>query len=286
MNRESGGAPADGGDEQVGTQQVDTGTQDNGAGDGGQGTERVALTPEQYEERDRQKTAALREERARARTYQSELNEIKNEIRALRQNGGGAQARQMAEELEDIPDPEQNPMEALKALRKLAKNFTTDQRQTTETTEKQQAEQKFISDLQGFVSESEADFRADHPDYDEACKHLKTKLREEFEDQGYRGPNLATAVNRELIRLAHTARKNQADPAEVYWRTAVRRGYTAKAGERQVEQLKRGQEHDVKVPRGGGRNNNFTRGALLDAKGEDFDKMWRVYEQQATGGRG
>ena len=121
------------------------------------------------------------------------------------------------------------------------------------------------------MQESETDFRGDHPDYDEACKHLKTKLKEEFEDQGFRGPNLSTAVNDELIHLAHTARKNGADPADVYWRTAVRRGYTAKTGERQVEQLKRGQEHDVKVPRGGGRNNNFSRAALLDANGADFD---------------
>ena len=284
MNRDNGGAPADGG-EPIDTTQ-DTGAQDTGAqDDGGQATERVALTAEQYEERDRQKTAALREERAKARTYSRELEEIKRDIAALRQSGQGGQARQMADQLEDIPDPEENPMEALKALRKLAGNFTKDQRQTSETTEKQQAEAKFVADLQSFVSESETDFRGDHPDYDEACKHLKVKLKEEFEDQGYRDANLATAVNRELIRLAHTARKNGADPAEVYWRTAVRRGYTAKAGERQVEQLKRGQEHDVKVPRGGGRNNNFSREALLNATGEEFEKLWKVYEQQVTGGR-
>lgn len=281
MNQQNGGAPADGGEEVIDNVQ-DVAT-DAGANEG-QGEPRQ-LTVEEYQARDRQKTAALREERARARTYQNELNEIRNEIRALRQGGNGARADRMADALEDIPDPEQDPMAALKALQKLAKNFTTTERQTTEQTEKQQAEAKFISDLQGFVQESEADFRSEHPDYDEACKHLKGALKQEFEDQGYRGPNLATAVNRELIRLAHTARKNGADPAEVYWRTAVRRGYTAKAGERAVEQLKRGQEHDVKVPRGGGRNNNFSRAALLDAKGDDFDKLWKVYEQQVTGGR-
>lgn len=283
MNRDNGGAPADGGEEFVDTT-VDTAPADAGNADEGQG-ERRQLTTEDYEQRDRQKTAALREERAKARTYQRELDEMRRDIASLRQSGGGNQARQMAEQIEDIPDPEQNPMEALKALRKIASRFTNEQRETTEQTSKQEAETKFIADLQSFVSESEQDFRSDHPDYDEACKHLKGKLREEFEDQGYRGPNLATAVNRELIRLAHTARKNGADPADVYWRTAVRRGYTAKTGEREVEQIKRGQEHDVKVPRGGGRNNNFSRGALLDAKGDDFDKMWRVYEQQATGGK-
>jgi hypothetical protein len=281
MNQQNGGTPADGGEEVIDNVQdvaPDAGTTE------GQGEQRQ-LTVEEYQARDRQKTAALREERARARTYQSELNEIRNEIRALRQGGNGARADRMADALEDIPDPEQDPMAALKALQKLAKNFTTTERQTTEQSEKQQAETRFITELQGFVQESEADFRGEHPDYDEACKHLKVKLKEEFEDQGYRGPNLATAVNRELVRLAHTARKNGADPAEVYWRTAVRRGYTAKAGERAVEQLKRGQEHDVKVPRGGGRNNNFSRAALLDAKGDDFDKLWKVYEQQVTGGR-
>jgi hypothetical protein len=283
MNQQNGGAPADGGSEPI-QDVIDTGAADIGATDEGQGAPRQ-LTPEDYEARDRQKTAALREERARARTYQRELEDMRRDIASLRQTGGNTQARQMADQLEDIPDPEQDPMEALKALRKIASRFTNEQRETTQTTERQEAEARFISDLQGFVSESEADFRGDHPDYDDACKHLKGKLKEEFEDQGYRGPNLATAVNRELVRLAHTARKNGADPAEVYWRTAVRRGYTAKAGERQVEQLKRGQEHDVKVPRGGGRNNNFSRSALLDAKGEDFDKLWKVYEQQVTGGR-
>jgi uncharacterized protein YhaN len=282
MNQQNGGAPADGGSEPIETQ--DVGTVDAGTPSEGQGEPRQ-LTAEDYEARDRQKTAALREERARARTYQRELEDMRRDIAALRQNGGNTQARQMADQLEDIPDPEQDPMEALKALRKIASRFTNEQRETTQTTEKQEAEARFISDLQGFVQESEADFRTEHPDYDEACKHLKGALKQEFEDQGYRGPNLATAVNRELVRLAHTARKNGADPAEVYWRTAVRRGYTAKAGERQVEQLKRGQEHDVKVPRGGGRNNNFSRAALLDAKGDDFDKLWKVYEQQVTGGR-
>jgi hypothetical protein len=282
MNQQNGGAPADGGSDIVDTTQ-DVAPIDTGAGEG-QGEPRQ-LTAEDYEARDRQKTAALRETRAQARQYRSELDELKRDIAALRQGGNGAQANRMADALEDIPDPEQDPMAALKALQKLAKNFTTTERQTTEQSEKQQAETRFITELQGFVQESEADFRGEHPDYDEACKHLKVKLKEEFEDQGYRGPNLATAVNRELIRLAHTARKNGADPAEVYWRTAVRRGYTAKAGERAVEQLKRGQEHDVKVPRGGGRNNNFSRAALLDAKGDDFDKLWKVYEQQVTGGR-
>jgi hypothetical protein len=283
MNQQNGGAPADGGNEPV-QDVIDTGTPDTGAADDGQGAPRQ-LTPEDYEARDRQKTAALREERARARTYARELEDMRRDIAALRQNGQGAQANRMTDALEDIPDPEQDPMAALKALQKLAKNFTTTERQTTEMTEKQQAEARFISDLQGFVQESEADFRGEHPDYDDACKHLKTALKAEFEDQGYRDANLMTAVNRELVRLAHTARKNGADPAEVYWRTAVRRGYTAKAGARQVEQIKRGQESDVKVPRGGGRNNNFSRAALLDAKGDDFDKLWKVYEQQVTGGR-
>jgi hypothetical protein len=283
MNQQNGGAPADGGSEPI-QDVIDTGAADIGATDEGQGAPRQ-LTPEDYEARDRQKTAALREERARARTYQRELEDMRRDIASLRQTGGNTQARQMADQMEDIPDPEQDPMEALKALRKIASRFTNEQRETTQMTAKQEAEARFISDLQGFVSESEADFRGDHPDYDDACKHLKGKLKEEFEDQGYRDANLMTAVNRELVRLAHTARKNGADPAEVYWRTAVRRGYTAKAGERQVEQIKRGQESDVKVPRGGGRNNNFSRAALLDAKGDDFDKLWRVYEQQVTGGR-
>ena len=132
MNRENGGAPADGGNEPIQDVQ-DTGAQDAGAGEG-QG-ERTPLTAEQYEERDRQKTAALREERARARTYSRELEEMKRDIAALRQNGSGSQARQMADQLEDIPDPEEDPMEALKALRKIASRFTTEQRQTTETTE-------------------------------------------------------------------------------------------------------------------------------------------------------
>jgi hypothetical protein len=283
MNQQNGGAPADGGSEPI-QDVIDTGAADIGATDEGQGAPRQ-LTPEDYEARDRQKTAALREERARARTYQRELEDMRRDIASLRQTGGNTQARQMADQMEDIPDPEQDPMEALKALRKIASRFTNEQRETTQMTAKQEAEARFISDLQGFVSESEADFRGDHPDYDDACKHLKGKLKEEFEDQGYRDANLMTAVNRELVRLAHTARKNGADPAEVYWRTAVRRGYTAKAGERQVEQIKRGQESDVKVPRGAGRNNNFSRAALLDAKGDDFDKLWRVYEQQVTGGR-
>jgi len=283
MNQQNGGAPADGGSEPI-QDVIDTGAADIGATDEGQGAPRQ-LTPEDYEARDRQKTAALREERARARTYQRELEDMRRDIASLRQTGGNTQARQMADQMEDIPDPEQDPMEALKALRKIASRFTNEQRETTQMTAKQEAEARFISDLQGFVSESEADFRGDHPDYDDACKHLKGKLKEEFEDQGYRDANLMTAVNRELVRLAHTARKNGADPAEVYWRTAVRRGYTAKAGERQVEQIKRGQESDVKVPRGGGRNNNFSRDALLKATGSEFEKLWKVYEQQVTGGR-
>jgi hypothetical protein len=113
MNQQNGGAPADGGSEPI-QDVIDTGAADIGATDEGQGAPRQ-LTPEDYEARDRQKTAALREERARARTYQRELEDMRRDIASLRQTGGNTQARQMADQMEDIPDPEQDPMEALKA---------------------------------------------------------------------------------------------------------------------------------------------------------------------------
>lgn len=285
MMNNNGGAPADGGGEVI--DDVSTGLAPEAGGEPGDGGEGGGaprqLTPEEYEERDRQKTAALRQERAQTRQFRQELAELK---RAMENGPRGPQRG--AEDFEDldIPDPAQDPMAALQALRKLAGNFTKQQRETGQQSERQQAEARFINELQTFVTEAEQDFRADHPDYDEACKHLKGRLREEFEDQGYRGDGLNLQVNRELIKLAHNARRNGADPAEVYWRVAVRRGYTAKNGERQIETMKRGQEHATRVPRGGGRNTNFSRDTLLKSEGADFEKMWKVYEQQATGGRG
>lgn len=282
MNTYTSGAPADGGEPIVETTQEEV-TQ---APEAEQAQEPRQLSVEEYEQRDRQKTAALREERSRARAYQRELEEIRREIASLRQSGSHAQANRLDSQLDDLPDPEQNPMEALKALHKMARNLNGQQREMTAAEQRQQDEARAIQSLQAFVTEAENDFRQEHPDYDDACKHLRQALKDEYEDQGLRGEKLQRAMYAELVRLANTARQNGSDPAEVYWRVAVRRGYQAKSGERQVEQIKRGQEHDVRVPRGGGKNNNFTRGALLDARGDDFDKMWKIYEQQARGGRG
>lgn len=281
MNTYTSGAPADGGEPIVDNVTDDT-TQ---APEAEQAQEPRQLSLEEYEQRDRQKTAALREERAKARAYQRELDNFRREIHAMRQAGNHAQANRMDDQLEDIPDPEQNPMAALNALAKMARNLNSQQREMTVAEKRQQEEAEQIQSLQSFVTEAENDFRQDHPDYDDACKHLRQALKDEYEDQGLRGEKLQRAMYAELVRLADTARKNGADPAEVYWRVAVRRGYQAKSGERQVEQIKRGQEHDVRVPRGGGKNNNFSRDALLNASRDDFDKMWKIYEQQARGGR-
>lgn len=281
MNTYTSGAPADGGEPIVDNVQDET-TQ---APETEQAQETRQLSVEEYEQRDRQKTAALREERAKARAYQRELDNFRREIYAMRQSGNHAQANRMDDQLEDIPDPEQNPMAALNALAKMARNLNSQQREMTVAEKRQQEEAEQIQSLQSFVTEAENDFRQDHPDYDDACKHLRQALRDEYEDQGLRGEKLQRAMYSELVRLADTARQNGSDPAEVYWRVAVRRGYQAKSGERQVEQIKRGQEHDVRVPRGGGKNNNFSRDALLNANRDDFDKMWKIYEQQARGGR-
>jgi hypothetical protein len=284
MTTNNGGAPADGGNDNVELPEMpqDTagdGGENNGSGDGG---ERRQLSSDEYEARDRQKTEALRQARQSERRYRTEMDDFRKELATLK--GAGKGAGPDGEDIE-IPDPTADPMAALQALRKLAGQFTQQQRQTSQMTEKQQAEARVVNKIISNVQEHEADFRLDQPDYDEGVAHLRASLKSELEDRGYKGNALTTAVTRELLRIAHEAGKNEQDPAEAYWKLSIRRGYQAKNGARQIESMKNGQKSSTNIPRGGGRNSNFSHDHLMNAKGEDFDKAWKIYEQQAKGGR-
>lgn len=277
------------------------------AGDDGedapqQAQARAPLPVEELQKRYDNTRTALQEER-RAR------RDADRRIAALEAGQGGegrAQQRREAEPEAEI-DPEVDPLGALKQQAAKIKAYEAAQRQNDQTDAQRQAQERTFARVEAQLADHEADFREDHPDYDEAAKHYSTARAQELAAFGLAPPQIVAVLREEFTKLAQTAINARKNPAAVVYEMAKGRGYGAKGGQAQapaergadgrfkpaptggkLDTVANGQRATSPLGRAGGRPNPGLDARTIgninirDKKGgEAFDKAFAAYERQA-----
>jgi len=151
----------------------------------------------------------------------------------------------------------------------------------------------------------ENDFKAKTPDYDDASKFLIQGRQAELAAMGYDKQQVSEMINIERLTIAHRAKEQGKNPAEIVYNIAKTRGYVAKApeteeedeeevdqGQQQQQQnlqrldnTKKGRQQDQSLS--GSRGNApspLTAQRLLEMSEADFDKFVNTPEGRALMG--
>lgn len=115
---------------------------------------------------------------------------------------------------EELPNWDENPLDAGKALDQ--KVISLEQRLMQEDQARQ---------LQQTVITQENTFRADHPDYDQAVKHLSETRERELAIYGFDPGQARQQIAMEAQQLSLAALRMGKNPAEVAYELAKQRGY-------------------------------------------------------------
>lgn len=256
---------------------------------------REALKPEELEKRFNQTKTALAAERGRRR-------ETERQLRELRDGATGAAPRQepqrRAEPEADI-DPETDPLGALKQMRAKIVAYETAAALDERSDSERQARETQITRVEEAFQEHEADFRDEHPDYDEAARHYAVSRAQELMKFGLDPAKIQPMLREEFASLAATAIRGRKNPAAVVYELAKGRGFGTQAAEPaadpklgkgagKLDALERGQRATSPLSRGGGRapagldaatvgNINIRSKAGADA----FEKAFEQLERQA-----
>lgn len=216
---------------------------------------REALKPEELEKRFNQTKTALAAERGRRRETERQLRDaLAGGTAALR-----AEPQRRAEPEAEI-DPETDPLGALKQMRAKIMAYETAAALDDRSDSERQARETQITRVEEAFQEHEADFRDEHPDYDEAARHYAVSRAQELMKFGLDPAKIQPMLREEFASLAATAIRGRKNPAAVVYELAKGRGFGAQAadpklgkGAGKLDALERGQRATSPLSRGGGR---------------------------------
>jgi hypothetical protein len=149
---------------------------------------------------------------------------------------------------EDLP-PADDPA-AVEHLRKRLGELEQGQTRITQTMDEAALNQRELQELGSFMGQSEAAFRQEKPDYDEAINHVVQARARELTRYGLNQAQIQETIREEATEIVRTAVARGLNPAQLGYEIAQDRGYVPKQAQQQEETAK---------PNGGGAN------AILDA---------------------
>lgn len=251
-------------------------------GEGGEQEKKPAAKAVDWEKKAHDKEGQAARERSRRREAERQLRELNERFTQFEEKSKKPATDDLEALIGDIPDPEEDPIGAVAAMKKVIAAFQGQQAKDGEAQSQQQAEQQRIARTVREMNEHEADFRADYPDYDDAVKHYRAAIREDLEEQGYAGQALDAELAKHVLALATRALSGGADPAERVYKLAQKRGF--KSGEAQkTEKLRKIAEtsRSTSAPSGArGAPARLTYEYVNTLKGAAFDKAFEKLQDQ------
>lgn len=250
-----------------------------------EGEEPEARKPVDWEKRAMDKEGLAAKERARRREAERQNRALAERVERLEADRKpAAQGGETLEGLiETMPDPEEDPVGATAHIAKIVKLFGQQQAAETEQETTQQRQAGEIRSLVGRMSEAEAEFAEDHPDYEDAMKHFKAARQADFEDMGYAGQELQRALADDLLGLVKRCLSSGKDPAETAYNLAKKRGFKAgdKATKDSLKEIAAAAKAGA-TPQGGrtGEDGVMTAEAINRLKGPAYDKAWAKLQDQ------
>lgn len=190
------------------------------------GEVREPLPADEMERRFAQTKTALAAERGRRRETERQLREalasrdVAPRLATTRRTDPDAEI-----------DPEADPLGALKQMRAKIAAYETAAALDEQTDAQRQAREAQIGRVEDAFQEHEADFRDEHPDYDDAAKHYAVSRAQELMKFGLDPAKIQPMLREEFANLAATAIRARKNPAAVVYELAKGRGYGAAAAE-------------------------------------------------------
>ena len=226
------------------------------------------------------KTGQAAAERSRRRELERRLAALEAE----------RQPRQQSDPLNDLianlREDDEDPIGDLSSVKAIAKAMLERDRRETEEQAKAQQQQQHFAKLSRDMAEAEDDFRADHPDYDDAMKHFKTSLLGELEDEGFSGQELKREFESKLITLVDRALSNGRDPAQIVYNRAKKYGFASSEVDAATKKLQAiGRSNGAsKAPASSGAKAELTIEAVNKLSGAAFDKAVEALRRQQMRG--
>jgi len=185
---------------------------------------------------------ALQQARAQARGLRQQLAQAREER--------GYQPPQGLE----IPDPEEDPIAALNAIRELALRQSHEAENAEQQRQQAEAQHLYVGALQEEARMDEAVFRTAQPDYDHALNFLADGRRRELSLVGYGEAEIGQIIGAEALQLIDTALAGGQSPAQLAYAVAQSRGYRP-AGQHRgaLAAVRAGQEAAHSLSGAGGR---------------------------------
>lgn len=227
---------------------------------------------------------ALKEARYESRQFKRELEEIKGLLRP------NTQQRADPYFDTDIPNPDADPIGAVRALAQMVQAQRVQQYEQIQAQQRQQQEAQTYETLTGVMEQGEAEFRQQAPDYNDAATYLVQSRKAELKALGYPDEQISEGIRYEYLTLINEAAQRGQNPAALVYAQSKARGYTGKPQPSQADQRLAAMRQADTLPKrpqpGGGRGSStVTEDMLMAASGAEFDKLWSQFEKQnAKGG--
>lgn len=241
-------------------------------------TEEDPLRDEKYQNL----SNALKEARYESRQFKRELEEIKGLLRP------NAKAELNPYFDTHIPDPDADPIGAVRALAQMVAAQRQQQYEQIQAQQRQQQEAQTYQTLTSYMEQGENEFRAQAPDYNDAATYLVQSRKAELKALGYPDDQIDEGIRYEYLTLINEAAQRGQNPAALVYAQASARGYARKAPAQTTtpatQRLEAMKQADAlpKAPKSGGgsKGGTVTEDMLLSAKGAEFDKLWAQFERQ------
>lgn len=250
--------------------------------EGEEGAEASAQPAKDWRKIAEDKQGQAAKERSKRRAAEQRAAELADRISKLEAAANG-KSDPLQSLVQQLRDDDEDPIGDLTSVKALAKRLIEEREEEVQRAAQTANQQRYITSLNEAMNDAETDFRAENPDYDDAAKHLREALSEEFQDEGYTGSQLQQKLAETLYGIVGNALKAGNDPAAVVYRRAKRYGFTSSevdAAQKKLQTLAKTSRAAGAVPSGGAKG-QLSPQSVANLKGADFDKAFaKLREQQ------
>ena len=214
------------------------------------------------------------------RSENQQLKQQYNQLTAYMQQ---LQQAQQPQEQETIPDPDENPIEALQWLMKSQQQTAQQQQQAQQQTQQMQ----YVDQVKQNYASAAKQYEAQQPDFKDAYAHLIKSRVEELELNGLDMDRIRQQLDNEELGFAIEAINSGVNPAERLYKMAMVRGYRPASKPNPVAQERPSAELE-EAKRAAATNTNrsappgrkMTLEEIGDLDGAAFDKALARWEKE------
>ncbi len=194
-----------------------------------------AVEPQTDDERAKQVPhAALHAERERAKEWKAKAEAAQATLDAIQQMRAQAAARKPQE---PTPPPvTEDPAAEMQHLRQRLAELGGNVHQIQQRDEMSRIDQAETQHIASLMRQSEDEFRASTPDYDEAINHVVQARAQELMIYGLSPMEVEQTIRAEVADIARAAVRQGRSPAEVAYQLAKLRGYQGQAQQQPAQQ--------------------------------------------------